>query len=93
MGVKTYEIVKQYMFDVNGLDYKVKGRIWRNLDPNAEQHPFGWQISHHCKPSESAGGVYYPSAVSARTLEEAEMLLFAYAKSFTNIGVKPNEDF
>lgn len=92
MSVKTYEIVKQYVFWVEGLDDTVKGRISRNLDPNAGQ-PFLWEISLHYKPSVTAGGVYYPSVVSADTLEHAEMLLFAYAKAFTNIDVKANENF
>ena len=92
MGVKTYEVIKQYVFWVDGLDYTVKGRISRNLDPNAGQ-PFLWEISHHYKPSETAAGVYYPSVVSAGTLEDAERFLFAYANAFTNIGVKANDDF
>jgi hypothetical protein len=91
MSVEIYEIVKQYLFWVDGLDYKVKGRISRNLKPNVGE-PFMWEISHHYKPSDKAG-VYYPSKVSAGTLEDAERLLLIYAKAFTNIGVKANEDF
>lgn len=91
MSVKTYEIVKQYMFWVEGLEHTVKGRISRSLDPNAGE-PFRYEISHHYKPSAKAG-VYYPSVVSADTLEHAEMHLFAYANAFTNIGVKANEDY
>ena len=92
MGVKTYEIVKQYVFWVDGLDYTVKGRISRNLDPNVGE-PFRWEISHNYKPSKTAGTRYYPSVVSAGTLEDAEMHLFAYANAFTNIGVEANKYF
>ena len=91
MGVKTYEIVKEYLFWVDELEYTVKCRISRNLDPNAGE-PFRWEISHNCKSLKTAG-VYYPSVVSAGTLEDAEMHLFAYANAFTNIGVKANEYF
>ena len=92
MGVKTYEIVKEYLFWVDELDYTVKGRISRNLDPNVGE-PFRWEISHNYKSSKTAAGVYYPSVVSAGTLEDAEMHLFAYANAFRNIGVKANEYF
>ena len=92
MGVKTYEVLKEYVFWVDGLDYTVKGRISRNLNPNVGE-PFTWEISHHYKPSETAAGVYYPSVLSAGTLEDAERHLLAYANAFTNIGVKADNYF
>lgn len=91
MSVKTYVVVKEYLFWVDELDCTVKDRISRNLAPNVGE-PFKWEISHNYKPSRTAG-VYYPSVVSAGTLEDAEMHLFAYANAFTNIGVEANKYF
>ncbi len=91
MTVHKYEVVKQYVFWVEGLSHTVKARITRNLDPG-ETRPFTWEISHHYKPSAGAG-VYYPSEVSALTIEVAKRLLFMYAEMFTNIGVTPNQNY
>lgn len=91
MNMHIYEVVKQYVFFVEEASLTVKGRISRSLDPNSLK-PFHWEISHHWKPSQAAG-TYYPSATSGDTVENTEALLFAYAKAFTNIDIKPNESY
>ncbi len=85
MAVETYEIVKQYVFRVEGLSHSVKARILRNLDGGSTQ-PFRWKISHRW-------GDYNPSKVSAPTIKEAEEFLLAYARGFTNSGVTENLDY
>lgn len=92
MSVQVYEVVKEFVFWVEGLPHTVRGRITRHTDAQDTQR-FMWEISHNYKPSASAAGVYYPSRVSAGTQEEAERMLFAYALAFTSIGVKANENY
>lgn len=82
MQTHKYEVVKQFVFFVEGLEPVIRGRIVRNLDPAAT--PFMWQISHHWKPREGAG-FYHPSVTSGKSLEDVEQKLFAYADSFTNM--------
>ncbi len=82
MRVYSYEVIKQYVFWMDELGQTVKARISRNLDSTSAK-PFSWDISHHWRPSPGAG-FYFPSALSAITLENAEALMLAYAKSFTS---------
>lgn len=85
-------IVREYIHDVSGLDFTVKGRITH--DPSHDENmPYMWEISHHYRPSENAMGVYYPSKLSAQTEEDAYYLLKMYMDSFTTIDVKPNTHY
>jgi hypothetical protein len=79
-------VVKEYTCWVEGLNFVVKSRVTR--DPKSST-PYRWEVSHHYKPSESAGGQYYPSTTSAKTFEEAEALMKVYLLGFTTIGVEP----
>lgn len=88
-----YEIIKEYSLYINELGYSVSARIIKNLRPINQESSFEWNISHYCKPSEGAVGVYIPSVQSGDTFEEAEDLLFAYLNAFTTIGVRPNENY
>jgi len=91
MKVTTEKVVSEFIAQVDGLEFVVKGRITELMDTETDRK-FYWSISHHYRPSETAG-VYYPSTVSAKTIEEAEFLLLAYMKNFTSIGVVPNQYF
>ena len=74
------EIVKQFEFLVYELPHPIKGKIVKYVKDGVTSYT--WSISHHYKPSASAAGVYFPSHVTDRTLEEAEMSFRAYAESF-----------
>ena len=91
MPISTERVVSEFIARVDGLEFSVKGRITEQMDTETDRK-FYWSISHHYRPSENAG-VYFPSTVSAKTIEEAEFLLFAYMKNFTCIGVIPNRYF
>jgi len=84
------EIITEYKVSLDALDYTVKGRILKEIKDGGEYY---WEVSHYCKPSETAGGAYIPSLTHAPTFEQAKNLMFAYLNSFTNIGVIPNKMF
>ena len=86
----TYEVVKEYVLIVEGLDFSVKGRISRLIKDSGVDEYY-WDISHHYRPSEKAAGVYSPSKKTTHSFNEAEFLLSGYMKGFTTIGVTPNE--
>ena len=92
MKTSVEKVVSQFIAQVDGLEFAIKGRITELVDTETNSK-FQWSISHHYRPSESAAGVYYPSALSAKTVEEAEFLLLSYMKNFTSIGVVPNQYF
>lgn len=83
------QVVKEYVMDVEGLDFVVKGRIVKFLNKEGRE-VFRWSISHHYKSSEKAITPYYPSKLTGDTLGEAEDLLLSYMKGFTAIGVTSN---
>jgi hypothetical protein len=89
MNVKTYEVVKQYIFVIEEAPFIIKGRVSHNLDSN-DPRPFMWEISHYYSHSQ---GAYLPSKIQAETFKDAEAFLLLYAKAFTNIGIEPNESF
>ena len=85
------KVVCEYVQDVEGLRHPVKGRI--TFDPEADAGMrYMWEVSHHCKPSGSAG-VYYPSNLHGDTEEEALQLLKMYLEPFTAIEVTKNESY
>ena len=87
------EVVKQFEFLVSELPYAIKGKIVKNVSPDGETS-YTWSISHHYKPSANAGGVYFPSHVTSRSMEEAEMDFRAYAEHFVpNYEVVASELF
>jgi hypothetical protein len=86
------EVVKLYEVDVAGLEFPVRGKIIRYT--SGEQTTYRWAISHHYKPSAQAAGIYYPSRVTERTLEDAEIDFRAYAEHFVpDYEVRANENF
>jgi hypothetical protein len=92
MSNRISEVVKEYVLDVDELNFSVKGRVTKTIRADGLDE-FYWNISHHYRPSETAGGVYYPSRIRTDTLEEAERLLLLYMSGFTTIDVTPNMDY
>lgn len=86
---EIYETVKEYSLFIDGLEFKIHARISKKVKPDGDSD-FDWNISHYCKPSESAG-VHIPSLQSGNSFEETQNLLFLYLKTFTSIGVVPNK--
>jgi hypothetical protein len=89
---KIAEIVGEYVLFVEGLSFSVKGRITKSTNQEGSEE-FRWEISHHYRPSESAGGVYYPSVRESKSFDEVRQLLMAYMNCFTTIDVTPNEHY
>jgi len=87
--IETRKVVKEYVFTVDDLEHCVKGRICKNIESDV----YSWDISHYYRPSKNAATVYFPSKKSAPSLEETEFLLMAYARGFTNLDVKKNENY
>lgn len=87
MAVETYKILEEYVFDVEGLGYPVKGRVSYIEGMPESLGGFFWEISHCYKPTADALGVYRPSRRNGQTLEEARDLLFAYAQNFQTFEV------
>jgi hypothetical protein len=86
------KIKQEYVLSVDGLDFSIKGRISERINGTPEQR-FSWRISHYCRPSEKAAGVYYPSKLSFSTFKDAEETLLSYLTSFTTIDVTPNNRY
>lgn len=90
MHIYLFEIVKEYVLRIEGLDHSVKGRVVKLIkDTGAEEYT--WDISHNYRPSESAAAVYYPSEKTTNSFKETESLLLQYMNGFTKIDVTPNE--
>jgi hypothetical protein len=92
MHYQIAEIVKQYVMHVREVEPTIKARISKLKGPDG-QDQYQWEISHNYRPSKKAGGVYYPSTRTGRTLQEVEGLLMAYMASFTPIDVTPTKNY
>jgi hypothetical protein len=87
------KVIKQFEFHASPLSHAIKGKIVKYVSTGGDAQ-YDWSISHHYKGSPSAIGVYYPSRVSSRSLEEAEADFRAYAESFVpDYEVTRNEGF
>jgi hypothetical protein len=91
MHKELYQVLKEYVLWTD-LDYSVKGRVveWQREDPNLR---YGWEVSHHYKPSKGAAGVYRPSRTVGPRADEMEHLMLAYMRGFTGIDVIPNPHY
>lgn len=89
MSNRIAEVVKEYVVEVEGLDFSVKARIMKSTDSGGKEE-FRWDISHYYCPSQGAG-VYSPSKRTDASFRVLEGLLKAYMGNFTMIGVVPNE--
>ena len=92
MPTYLYEVVKEYVLIVEGLDHSVKGRIERVVKDSGTEEYY-WAISHYYRGSESAGTPYSPSRRTTNSFDESRALLLMYMRGFTTIGVTPNERF
>lgn len=88
MENKIQKIISEYVVDVTGLNFPIKGRVLEIKDEDSETQ-YRWEVSHYCKPSDRAG-VYAPSLRIAATIKEEEALLHLYLFPFTDIGVEKN---
>lgn len=89
-----YEVVAEFQRIVSGVDVPVKAKILRALGDVSEHLRFEIRYSHYFKPSPSAGGVYRPSGIASRTVDEAKHSISAYLGSFTaEFGVEQNESY
>ena len=89
MTAKAKKIVREYVYEVDGLDYPIFGRI---VESNYPDLPFEWEISHlYCPKVE--GKVYSPSARLFSTEKEADAMLNVYGRSFNSIGVVPVDSY
>jgi len=90
MDKEISEVLKEYVIDVDDLEFRVKGRLVKTTN-EGRQEKYGWAISHYCAGTEDAGP-YVPSKIWWDTYEAAEGNLLAYMKSFdASFGVQPNK--
>jgi hypothetical protein len=89
---KVFEIVKEYIVSVKGIDFNIKARIKKDITPGDDLIYF-WDVSHYYKPDENSADVYRPSLSFANSLEECERLLLKYLNKFTTYGIKPNDTY
>ncbi len=88
MEIERSEIIKQFTYWIEGLDYPIHSRISKMDDGR-----FKWNISHHYSP-EKGRDIYYPSASVGHRLEEMEYVLDEYVKNFTaEFGVEETPDY
>ncbi len=80
MTVTSSEIIKQFVYQVDGLNYNVYGRIVKIIEEG--EVFYRWEISHNYKPAQNAG-IYYPSTISGNSATEMEEHLRVYAENFT----------
>jgi len=93
--VKKYlaEVVKEYVMDIEGIDFKIKGRITKSTDQEGHGDQFHWEISHYYKPSKGAASTYSPSLRTADSIQEVEAFLMAYMRGFTTFDITLNESY
>ncbi len=92
MITRVSRVVQEYVLWTDAVQYCVRGRVVEHLDSDPGGR-YGWEVSHHFKPAQSAFGVYRPSAVTGATIEEATGQLMAYLRGFQNINVEPNSRY
>jgi hypothetical protein len=79
--MEQYEVVKEYHYDFDNVEPRIKGRISRIIrGANAQ---YTWDINYFCR-LENEGDVYVPSAPFGNSLEEIEHKLDQYVKRFIN---------
>jgi hypothetical protein len=92
MHTRVSRVVEEYVFRTEAVEYSVKGRVVEHFDVDPKGR-YGWEISHHYKPSTSAAGVYYPSSIDGASVEEVRGQMLAYLRGFQNIDVEPNSSY
>lgn len=87
------KVISEYVFAVGNLEFRIKGRISEKLGAGlGAQQPYSWAVSHYYKLSKDAPSVTLPPKTECGSKEEAERLLFNYARGFTEF-VEPNKFF
>jgi hypothetical protein len=89
MYTRVSRIIEEYVLWTDAVEYSIKGRVVEHLDAEPKGR-YGWEISHHYKPSQGAAGVYHPSSVDGATIEQVRGLMLGYLRGFQNIDVTPD---
>jgi hypothetical protein len=92
MYTRVSRIVEEYVLLTDAVEYSIKGRIVEHLDVDPKSR-YGWEVSHHYKPSQIAQGVHHPWTVTGATVEEMKGHLMAYLRNFQNINVTLNSRY
>ncbi len=88
MITERSEIIKQFTYWVDVLDYPIHSRISKMDDGR-----FSWKTSHRYRP-EKDSDICYPSNSVGHTLEEMEFALNQYVNNFTaEFGVEETPDY
>jgi hypothetical protein len=89
----TDEIVKEFKFQIQGMDFPVRAKIVRRCPPDGPE-TFEWTVSHFYKPSAKAGTPYVPSRRTEISLVKAEISMRAYVEQFSSsYDVMPNMNY
>ena len=70
------EVLREYIFHLDGMSESIKARIMRDLHPNPQLGAFSWDISHFCKDGGS-------SHRHAQSEEKATSLMMDYIATLT----------
>jgi hypothetical protein len=81
-----YEVIKEFVVEVEGFDENIKLKIIKSDDDGR----YKWETSHYYKLDSSAAGVYIPSRNYAKTYEECYQLMRLYCDGFCNIKIEAN---
>lgn len=88
MITQTEKVLEEFVFWPTNTNHTIKGRICEIIGPE-DRHGYTWTISHHYRPTKSAG-IYYPSVITAGSFDEAKNHLFAYANGCSGIDLTLN---
>ena len=92
MYTRVSRVIEEYVLWTDAVEYSIKGRVVEHLEADPKGR-YGWEISHHYQPSQSAAGVYHPSTVTGATVELVQGLVLGYMRNFQNINVTPNSRY
>ena len=75
--IEKREIIKQFIYWIDGLDHPIHSRLSEFDDGR-----FSWEISHYYRQAEGAG-IRYPDPRVGHSLEEMDYFLNQYVNDFT----------
>jgi hypothetical protein len=87
------KILEEYVLWADDVEHSIKGRVVEHIDEKNANQRYGWEISHHYRPSQAAATVYYPSRVTGASIDEVRALMLTYLRGFQNIDVTPNPHY
>ena len=79
MAADKFEIIKQFIYTISGLDHPVYVQIAR-INNSKWVH---WDISHYYRPSVKPPNFFDPHPASTTSVSQAEIEIDAYIKKFT----------